>query len=511
MERQDRWGTARAIVGPDASKVTTPWIYKTYNNLGLVSNCPSLTKDGLGYLTSWLDNKVLQFGHPHGGMTGTMIVNNWGQATPAVGIDGEVYTATVQSGRLYRINPGNLSFDWSFSTNNSKVSDYDSCSPTIGPDGHVMMGGTGGFVWKIDRWTGQYLWRAQGIGSVIRTIVFSRDDTKVIVSNGSSITAFDYQTGAQRWTKAFTSTTGAPGVAPNGTIVVGTALGNVYGLNPTNGNQIWTFVAGGAVAGGPAFSQDGNFAYVASYDRKLYAVNINNGNRPWVATTADELRCGPIVDIFGRVYVTTRGAAIYCVNSDGSLRWNAQLDQEIRGALSIDGDNTLYVPNMQFRIVRQQAIDLDVLGLVVGYGKLVGGNKEKLLASDDDYAEFKYSPVSLPDTPVLQATFVTSSLYKRATKLTFELESRASAGTLTQVVELFNTISGTWQVFDTRPAPTVDTILRVDVPPIATDFQDAAGGIRARVTYWQNGKSPNPRVWIDYAKFTNVVPEFKFN
>ncbi|MBS1716087.1 MAG: PQQ-binding-like beta-propeller repeat protein [Armatimonadetes bacterium] len=513
MERQDRWGTARAVVGPDVGKVTTPWIYKTYNNLGLVSNPPSLTQDGLGYLTSWLDNKVLQFGQPNGGMTGTMIVNNWGQATPAVGVQGEVYTATVQSGRLYRINPGDLSFDWTFVTNNSKVSDYDSCSPTIGPDGNVVMGGTGGFVWKIDRNTGKAVWQVQGIGGVVRTIVFTRDDSKVVVSNGNSITAFDYQTGAQKWTKALGSTAGAPGVAPNGTIVVGNGTGNVYGLNPTNGNQVWTFNTGGAVAGGPAFSQDGNFAYVASYDRKLYAAQVTNGARPWIATTSDELRCGPIVDKFGRIYVTTRGAAVYCVNPDGSLRWNVQLDQEIRGPMSLDQDNTLYVPNMQFRIVRQQAMDFDVLGLVVGPGTLASGSKDKLAASDDDDVELHGLPVTTPGYPVMRCTFVTSSPYKKATKFAVALETRASTDTLTQTVELFNNVSGTWQLFDSRPAPTSDTVLRVEVPAIATDFQDNAGGIRARLSYWQNGRSSatGMKAWIDAAKFVDVVPEFKYN
>lgn len=511
MERQDRWGTARAVVGPLPATVTTPWLYKSFDTVGLVSNCPALTSDGLGYVGGWLENKVTQFSQVNGGVTGTFVENNWVQSSPAVGVEGEVYSATVQSGKLYRINPATLSSDWQFTTNNGKVSDYDSCSPTIGPDGNVMMGGTGGIAWKINRQTGDFIWRVQGLGSVIRTIVFTRDDSRVIVSNGSSITAIDYATGVTVWTKALGSTAGAPGVAPNGTIVVGTGNGNVYGLNPTTGNQIWTFVTGGAVSGGPAFSQDGSFAYIGSLDRKLYAAQVSNGARPWAATTSDELREGPVVDVFGRIYVATRTSAVYCLNSDGSLRWNAQLDSDVRGPISIGPKNELYVPNGKLRMIRQQAINLDVLGLLVGHGTLVSGTRDQLLVSDDDYVKLDAPSVELIGQPVMQSTFVTSSPYKKATKFSIVLETRASSASLKQTVELFNTISGTWELVDSRPAPFVDTTQRIDILPLATDYQDNNGGIRARLTYWLNGRpsSKHVQAYVDYAGFVDVVPEFK--
>lgn len=511
MERQDRWGTGRAVVGPNINTVTTPWVAKSHTGVGLVTNAPSLTADGLGYVTGWLENKVSELSQATGGVTGTFSVNNWGQCTPAVGKDGEVYAATVLNGQFYCIDRASLNIRWQFVTNNVKINDFDSCSPTIGPDGNVVMGGTSGVAWKFDHRTGALLWKIQGIGTVVKTIVFTRDDKKVIISNGSSVSAYDYATGLPSWTKDLGSTTGAPGVAPNGTIVVGTSSGSVFGLNPTNGNQLWTFATAGACATGPAFSADGVFAYISSYDKKLYAVRVTNGQRPWSLTAVDELRSAPIVDTFGRIYFATRNSMLYCANADGSLRWNAALDYEVRGPMSIGADNTLYVPNGQLRIIKQQALTLESLGLMVDYGSLTLGDQSKLSQSDDQYAVMEAPGVTIPGEPILRATFVTNSPYKKATKFDVVLETQASTPNLTQTVEVFNSVSGTWQLFDTRPAPQVDTTISVNVPALASDFQDVNGGIRARVSYYLLGKPSLSKVQvkIDLARFMNVVPEFK--
>lgn len=50
MERQDRWGSGRAIMGPDPSTLTTPWISnKLALHMGPVSHGPALGAGGVGY------------------------------------------------------------------------------------------------------------------------------------------------------------------------------------------------------------------------------------------------------------------------------------------------------------------------------------------------------------------------------------------------------------------------------------------------------------------------------
>src|SRR5688500_13457817 len=95
MERQDRWGTGRALMGRAPATITTPWIFKNFTTVGLTSHGPALTSDGLGYINAWVDNILTQFSQTNGAILGSFSTLNWGQSSPAVGVDGEIYVATV--------------------------------------------------------------------------------------------------------------------------------------------------------------------------------------------------------------------------------------------------------------------------------------------------------------------------------------------------------------------------------------------------------------------------------
>src|SRR5688500_3806661 len=84
MERQDRWGTGRALTGPDPSTFTTPWVFKKLNTTSPVSHGPALGADGIGYFGTWVNNVCTKFQLGTGSVTGNFSALNYVQSTPAI-------------------------------------------------------------------------------------------------------------------------------------------------------------------------------------------------------------------------------------------------------------------------------------------------------------------------------------------------------------------------------------------------------------------------------------------
>ncbi|MGI8924326.1 MAG: PQQ-binding-like beta-propeller repeat protein [Fimbriimonadales bacterium] len=515
MERQDRWGTGRAIIGPDPLTITTPWVFKSFEDVELVSHGPALAANGQGYVNSWVDNATAKFDQTSGALLGTYITNNWGQSSPAIGLDGEYYAATVgnqsETGKIYRINPDTMLPDWSWNTYTRKLNDWESCSPTVGPDGHILTGSSQGYVYKLHRTAGMPIWTITHLGGVYKTVVFTRDDSKIIVCHGNNVSAFEYATGWHVWTRALNAAPGAAAVAPNGLVILGSANGNVYGLDPNTGNAVWFFVAGGATPSAPAFSPDGAVTYLTSLDHRLYALRSSDGANLWSWLAAEELRESPSVDTIGRIYFATRGAAIHCINPDGSGRWAYPMEYESRGSISIGPDNTLYVPNGALRIIRQQATSYAIKNLVMERGTLVSGGIGELRESDD--SPVKLSGPANPSNllPIIQVVLSTDTLFAKPTKFSFQLETRSSTTRLLQVTQLFNYTMNRWDQVDSRPTTLSDNPITINVNSGAADYQDGTGSLKARLLYMVNGAlfGLNAFVWIDQAKYTQVVPRFE--
>src|SRR5690242_740145 len=86
MERQDRWGTGRAIYGPAAETLTTPWLYRKVSNYSIVSHGASLGPDGIGYVGNWTSDQVLKFDYNTGDVIQAFNALNFVVATPAIGL-----------------------------------------------------------------------------------------------------------------------------------------------------------------------------------------------------------------------------------------------------------------------------------------------------------------------------------------------------------------------------------------------------------------------------------------
>lgn len=126
------------------------------------------------------------------------------------------------------------------------------------------------------------------------------------------------------------SITAAPGIAGDGTIVVGSHDGIVYALS-AQGMPRWQYRTGDRVWATPALVADGT-AYIGSDDDHLYAVQLSDGAARWSVTAGmckrsggrspEGARCDvEQVTVGGDGTIYIGGDAIYALRSDGKVRW----------------------------------------------------------------------------------------------------------------------------------------------------------------------------------------------
>ncbi len=497
MEGQDRFGTDRAVTGPDPGTFTTPWCDVVPGPAGGGSHGPALAFDGTGYFGSWSDNLLTKWNYETGATLGTFDALNFIQCTPACGPDGTVYITTVQDatsttpGRVFAIDPDTMDWTWSFVTGYVKVSDWESCSPNVGPDGDVVVGSTIGKVWRLDDATGTVVWEAP-LGECRYTVPFSRDDTMVFASNGSAMTALNYADGSVAWSVTFGSRLGAPGVAADGTIIVGSISGTVYALDPTDGSTLWTFTALDQIVGAPGFSADG-ICYVTSFDHRVYALRLTDGFRIWSYTTTDAICTAPSVGHDGRIYVGNVIGDLYCITPAGICVWEVHSCNPVTGPLSVGPDGEVYVGITDAPgglLVVHQDPDLTVLpdSFLILRGFLTSGDLCDLFFSEDVRLEVRAGITLFLGESPLQIAVTGTSPVDVPSELRFRLEAAVNTPGLTQKIELFNYDTSLYEEVDFSVPGGLDTTVEIVVTTNPGRFVEAVTReMRARIVYRQVG------------------------
>jgi outer membrane protein assembly factor BamB len=98
------------------------------------------------------------------------------------------------------------------------------------------------------------------------------------------------------------------------------APGFVVALDADTGEELWRFRAG-VVETSPLVV--GNLLYFGSWDKKMYAVDVNTHKAVWIFTTGDQVKGGPAY-ANGTLYFASYDNKVYAVDArTGKLRWSA--------------------------------------------------------------------------------------------------------------------------------------------------------------------------------------------
>jgi outer membrane protein assembly factor BamB len=112
----------------------------------------------------------------------------------------------------------------------------------------------------------------------------------------------------------------------------------------------WTFQTGDWVQSSPAIGKDGTI-YVGSYDRKLYALNPDDGSVKWSYTTGNTVLSSPAIGRDGTVYDGSSDYNVYAFSpDDGSVKWTFRAGAQVVSSPSVGGDGTVYVGSLDKKI-----------------------------------------------------------------------------------------------------------------------------------------------------------------
>lgn len=507
MERQDRWGSGRAIMGPDPSTLTTPWIsHVLAQGLGPVSHGAALGENGIGYFGNWVDGRLYKFDYNTGVIQDSFLCIDWTTSIPAIGSGNQVHVTT--EGKFFTINTSNMEFDFFRNTG------PNGGSPIIGPDGHVVYVTRNGVANRINPLTGFDVWSRTGFGSARGAVCFTRDDSKIVFSNSTSVTALNYADGTTAWNVSLGAVTSQPSAAPTGEILVGTESGFIYALDPANGSVKWAKQTLDKITGAVAFSPDGTVAYVPSFDWRVYAFKVSDGTKLWSFSTSHWCEFAPIVGFDGRIYVHNKFGDLYCISPDGSQIWQTRLSGDARGTMSIGPDATLYVGisgegTRSLAIIRQKPWTLATDSVAIERGTLFSGGLPQLGESDDDRYRVQQAYDGNRGERPLRLIFTATSIYKPVNEVRVKLESSINAANVSQFVEVFNYSTGTWHEIDARIGSQTDETIELVVPNAAS-FCSSTGQVKLRVSWKSNSLAGANRMFgsIDQIQIS-VVPKLQ--
>lgn len=336
LERQDRWGTGQARSGPADSLFVAPYEQTLLSAGWIVSHGASITQGNRAYYGDWQPGMLHELDTTNWTILRSMQVNpspRFVTSVPAIGINDTIFVST-DTGFLSEIDRATFTTRWTFPTN------YVSGSPIIGPDGDVVASSPTA-TYRFQKGTGAIVWQFPLPIPSRGSAVFSRSDNRVFIAHGNFLSALRYSDGQQLWTFDAGSPANAPAVAPGGTVIFGNDAGTIFALGPGDGHLKWTVQTAGEVRAAAGFED--NIAYVGSYDGKMYAIRVGTGVVKWTFQSSLWCVTPPSIGHNGRIYFHNKAGDLYCLNRNGTLRWQMFLGGESRGPMTIGPDATLYV------------------------------------------------------------------------------------------------------------------------------------------------------------------------
>ena len=230
----------------------------------------------------------------------------------AAEVNGTVY-APSNDGNLYAID-ANGDLDWAFETGH-----YIWAQPVISND-TIFVGSMDHFIYAVSM-AGEEIWSVEMAGAVVGSPLLSEDGETLFVSSiGDEVAALSASSGDRLWTFSTEDSVWGRAALADGTLYVADSDGNLYALDPANGEPIWQTEFAGSVVGGVTAIADG--IVLATEEGVLKAFNFD-GSPKWEATLDGEIFQAPVVNNEFLVAGTINGDnLVYGFNLAGVQRWS---------------------------------------------------------------------------------------------------------------------------------------------------------------------------------------------
>ncbi len=295
---------------------------------------------------------------------------------------GEDTAYVAYQNHVYAINTQNGSLRWQYPKEASRSRTFFA-SPTLAPNGDVLVGDYSNVLVSLNAANGQENWRFEAtsrfVGAPLSTenaiyaptadgTLYALDlqgnpiwdtpfrsakalwatpvldgDTLYVSSMDHTLYALDTADGSIAWQ---TTLDGALNSAPllfDGRLYVGTFAQQVVALETGTGNIIWTFDTDGWVWATPQVLGDHIFA--GDVSGTFYAINLQDGSLDWSIAPDGAITSNAAVTQ-DAVYFSTESGTLYAVSpQDGATIWTYQVENaQLYGAPLISGQSVLIAP-----------------------------------------------------------------------------------------------------------------------------------------------------------------------
>ena len=318
-----------------------------------------------------------------------------GQSKPTspITLEGGTIYAVSPQGKVLALDPDNrrrgLPFpgagEWVFPHDeDEKGLDLVYSQPLVTAD-RVLVATFDGKVWVLNRASGDKRGEEPLFAneSLVATPTLTGDT--LLIPADKSLYAVDATSGTKKWRQPFQAQNRiwTSPVLLGDNIIVGSLDHRLYAVSLSEGEEVWSFEAGGGIASAPLVvdrtiytgSFDGNLYSIGSDGREVwpspfsvgdwvwnsplhnegtvyfgalngifYAVNASRGRERWSFDTEGAIRAAPVLEE-GVLIVTTTDGDVYGVNpSVGSMKWQRSLDKGITVSSNLQSsDGQVYI------------------------------------------------------------------------------------------------------------------------------------------------------------------------
>ncbi|MDB4713032.1 PQQ-binding-like beta-propeller repeat protein [bacterium] len=134
----------------------------------------------------------------------------------------------------------------------------------------------------------------------------------------------------------------SPLIGPDGTVYIGSSIGNLYALNSANGETVWSkpLASGGLMHTRPAIDANGDI-YFCTYSRKFYALNKDQELK-WYFDTDQDIGSSAVIRGDGTVYFGADDGRFYALDTEtGEPKWAYKINRNFQlsasATLGLDG------------------------------------------------------------------------------------------------------------------------------------------------------------------------------
>jgi len=187
----------------------------------------------------------------------------------------------------------------------------------------------------------------------------------VNAGNGNESFAFPTEPDAKK------SYFAAPGITPDGNLIIGGFDHTVISLDPATRAVNWTFSQpNDRIIAAPVVTEER--IYVASADHTLYTID-GNGGLIWSFTAGDDLWASPTVTD-DQIYIGSMDHHLYALDREsGRELWKADLGAAIVGTPALSDAGTLYIGTLGKEMIAVESASGRVLWRVPTQGSIWSG------------------------------------------------------------------------------------------------------------------------------------------